>query len=256
MTSRTVPADLDGGAHAARGLRYQYLHTVQTLLDLVAREHPDVTSIYVEGLGPVTGVDQQIVDYSMLDKLGHPVRLVQVKSVADSSKVMRIGEVVEVVARLVKEDARSSALITNGRGGRHARDLVAALGQSRSSDEPRARLRVVAGSQSAVSKLLDLDEPRFSRLLDCQVTFGDEAPDVLAERLGRRLLQHRLDHRSGIGTLGAGMLLNHLLQTVMERAAGSASRAITLAEAEAMVNIDPLVVARAAGKLTWGACTG
>lgn len=257
MAVETKVMSPDGGSHAARGLRYQYLHTVHELLDLVTGQHHDAASLQVEGLGPAaTGTDQQIVDYSVLDGSGGTVRLVQVKSVADRSMTTGIGEVVAVVARLVEHEALSSALITNASGSRHARDLATALSGSSSDDDLRARLLVMAQSQPAVSTLLALDGPRFSRLLDCRVAFDEDDPDVLAEKLGRRLLQHRLAQRSGIGSPGIGMLLNHLLQTVMDRAATSPRREITLAEARELVNTDPLVVARAAGRLTWGRLHG
>ena len=125
----------DGGRNAARGLRYQYLRTLEALMDAVEEPGDDARAIHIEGRPGADGADADSIDYELTDASGQIVSAVQVKARAPGS-AMGAGQIFGVLGALVLErDATRYELRTNARAGDSAMDLMEALS---SAGEPRA----------------------------------------------------------------------------------------------------------------------
>jgi hypothetical protein len=109
MTVERDRPGLDGGRAAARGLRYQYLRTLESMLSLV--EDPRVASVRVEGPPSYEGhVDA--VDFDVLDFNGDCRMAAQVKSKAPEGSVSA-ADIFSVLAHLVSgHEALSYQLLT------------------------------------------------------------------------------------------------------------------------------------------------
>ncbi len=72
-----------GGKAAADGFQYQYLMTLEALLDTVEGGHPDVAAALIEPTGsPADGSshDPDAIDFALVDEHRRPIVVAQVKS--------------------------------------------------------------------------------------------------------------------------------------------------------------------------------
>ena len=69
----------DGGRNAYRGLRYQYLRTLEALMAAVEEPALGISAVHIEGMPGRDGADRDSVDYELSDANGRVVEAVQVK---------------------------------------------------------------------------------------------------------------------------------------------------------------------------------
>lgn len=81
----------DGGRSAARGLRYQYLRTLEALVDAAAEPGRGVAAVHVEGLPAPDGKAMESIDYELTGAGGRTLMAAQVKARAPGT-VMGAGE--------------------------------------------------------------------------------------------------------------------------------------------------------------------
>ena len=112
---------------AARGLRYQYLRTLEALMNAVEQPALGGEAVHIEGPIDPGGLNLNNIDYELSDVSGHIVSAVQVKARASGS-AMGPGEIFGALAGLVLDrDATQYELLTNAEAGDRARKLVAVL---------------------------------------------------------------------------------------------------------------------------------
>jgi hypothetical protein len=69
---------VDGGRSVAWGLRYQYLRTLEALMDAVEQPERCVVAVHAEGLPGADGKGRESIDYEVTDADGRFVLAVQV----------------------------------------------------------------------------------------------------------------------------------------------------------------------------------
>ncbi len=209
-------------------------------------------------MGDDDPTDQQIVDYAVLDSSGCCLKSVQIKSVRDvmASRPMGVGAVVRVLARLTQQVADEYELRTNARATSPAVRLATLIHGAADIDELKAGLQQLVAIAPSVGDLVDLSREQLLRLSRCKLFFADQPIDELSKGLRDRLREYRLGRRSGVGTQGAGLLLNHLVQQVMDRATSEGPRVFSLDDARAQILVDKFVIAVSVGRYTWGQAMG
>jgi hypothetical protein len=64
----------DGGRNAYRGLRYQYLRTLEALMAAVEEPALGIIAVHIEGMPGRDGGDRDSVDYELSDASGRAER--------------------------------------------------------------------------------------------------------------------------------------------------------------------------------------
>ena len=117
----------DGGRSAAWGLRYQYLRTLEALLDAVEEPHRGVAAVHVEGLPRDGQRAPESIDYELTDADGQVLLAVQVKARAAGTE-LGAGEIFKALAPLVRQrDAARYELLVSAGAGVSAKSLIAVL---------------------------------------------------------------------------------------------------------------------------------
>jgi len=232
----------DGGVLAAAGLRYQYLRTVDEVLDVIERGL-DVAALHIEGcrVRPADDdpTDKQIVDYEVVAPDGRCLKAVQVKSVMDpaNSRLFGVAAAREVFAELVKTDAEAYELHTNAPLAPETERLCELLAERRGS-----RAEPIAA----------LDVPHPARLARCRLIHDPRTADELRENLRGRIARFRSPREGGLAAQASGLLLRNLAQQIFDLAASMDHREVTVAGVRELLLTDALAVAAQAGRFTWG----
>src|SRR5689334_8795468 len=132
-----TPTD-DGGRIAARGLEYQYLRTLEAILDVLS--DADIAAIRVEGPSGSERVDA--VDFDVLDFAGNVRFAAQVKSAAPGRTVSAATTFGQLVDLVTNHDAAAYAVLTNATAEPSTLQLAAALG----TQQDASGLRTVLGT--------------------------------------------------------------------------------------------------------------
>jgi hypothetical protein len=91
-----------GGQSAAWGLRYQYLRTLEALMDAVEEPRRGVAAVHVEGMPRDDERTPEGIDYELTDADGHVVLAAQVKARAARTR-MGAGEVFKALVAVVRD---------------------------------------------------------------------------------------------------------------------------------------------------------
>jgi hypothetical protein len=249
----------DGGRSAARGLRYQYLRTLEALMDAVERRNNDLQSVHIEGrLGP-DGRPPESVDYEASDSAGNLNLVVQVKSRAPGS-TMGAGEIFGVLATLVEErDARRYELLTNALPGPSAGELLTALNSDAQKHNLRVAIDRILDSVSAErrqAKLRNLTEEHLLRLRRAIVSFDTRDDAEIIESLIDRVRLYRNKHRTGLGNESAGLMIGYLVDEIFKRASDARAPTLSIAEFESLLTVPGATLVQTLGYRDWGVIVG
>jgi hypothetical protein len=249
----------DGARNAARGLRYQYLRTLEALMDAVEQPGQSVEAVHVEGRPDAGGQDVNSIDYELSDASGHVVSAVQVKARAPGF-TMGPGEIFKVLAGLVSDrDATRYELLTNARAGDGARKLVAVLDSGLDFPALRAAIDTVLASVSADRPrdwLRHLNDEHIARLRRVRVEFDFRDDAEISEGLRSRLRRYRNRSRVGLGDESAGLVIDHLISEVFRRAGNAVEATLPVSHFRALLLVDGAILARALGRRDWGVVVG
>lgn len=245
---------LDGGRIAARGFRYQYLRTLESMLSLV--EDSRVASVRVEGPPSVEG-HADAVDFDILDLDGHCRLAVQVKSKAPGGSV-GAAEIFAVLVQLISaHDALSYQLLTNGAPASNASTLADTLSGNVEPIRLRDRLtEILATAPARLAQLRTLQPEQMERLARCCVLFDARDDVEILETLRENLRAYRNRARSGLGQRSAGMLTGYLVSEVFRRAADGSDAVFTIEELRSHLLVDAEDLARLGGVRDWGVVIG
>lgn len=254
MNRRPYGSGVDGGRIAARGLRYQYLRTLEAMLDLIDKPH--VSSVRVEG-PPSYEHHIDAVDFDVLDRDGHCCLAVQVKS-KDPGRSVSGAETFAILAHLISaHDASSYQLLTNGVPTSSARELADALSAGVELTELRERLvQLLALAPRRLAELRAMTPQMIQRLARCRVLFDGRDDVEILESLHEALRAYRNRARTGLGQRSAGMLTGYLVSEVLRRAADGSDAVFTIEELRLHLLVDSEDLARVGGMRDWGVVIG
>jgi GNAT superfamily N-acetyltransferase len=249
---------LDGGRSAASGFLYQYVRTIEALLDVADLE--SVAAVYVEGRpGSAGELVAESVDYELVDHAGVTLAAVQVKSRRPGGS-LGPSEVFGALAGLVHDrDAPRYELITNAIIGGPAARLVEILSSERVPGELRRRIGEVlsaAGADRAQARLGHMDDQELQRLRRAVVIVDPREDAVVHAILKARLRRYRNDHRKGLGDASAGLMAGYLIGEILRGAAAEGRARFTVAEFRSLLLIEGAALRSALSRRDWGVVVG
>lgn len=232
-----------GGVAAAAGLGFQYLATVDALL-----EHLETH----EGDFELTTEDprNEIIDFSL--SIGGEVWLsVQAKASVDGpdGRSMTPSEIVATAVRLVEDPAERYEIRTNRPLTHHAATLVDAM---RSIDHDWTAAEVRRIFVDAGAALPVLDHSHLLRLARLDVVSTGETDDEFAERITGRILALRRARSHGGGRDAARVLLRYLVAEVLHRSGRRTRRTLTRDAALELLGISQRSLAHCLGRYDSG----
>lgn len=248
---------MDGGRNAARGLRYQYLRTLEALMDAAVSPGQTVAAVHVEGLPQPDGAATESVDYEMTDASSRVMMAVQVKARA-SGATMGAGEAFRVLAGLVRDrEAESYALLTTATEGESARVLSGVLASGMDLAAMRSSIAGVLASAGVKQDLLaNVQDEHLVRLSRARIEFDSREDEEIIEDLRGRLRQYRNAARAGLGDESTGLLVGYLVSEIFRRAASPAAATVEVAHFRSVALVDGAELSRALGRRDWGVVVG
>jgi hypothetical protein len=249
----------DGGRSAAWGLRYQYLRTLEALMDAVEEPRHGIVAVHVEGLPRNDEKAPDSIDYELTDTNGHVVLAVQVKARAPGTEI-GAGQVFKALGRLVRDrDAARYELLISANAGKSAKSLMDVLRSGLPAGKARAAIGEILASVSSGRQpnlLRSLDDEHIVRLGRVQVEFDPRDAEEITEQLRSRLREYRNQASAGLGEQSAGLLIGYLVSEVFRRAAEATEATALVSRFRELLLSDGATVARALGKRDWGVVVG
>ncbi|WP_326563417.1 NB-ARC domain-containing protein [Micromonospora peucetia] len=246
---------VDGGRIAARGFQYQYLRTLEALLDWI--DNRSVASIRVEGPPPsgVEGVDA--VDFDVIDAQERCVVAAQVKSKQYGAQI-GVSQIVETLLRLVQaQDASEYHLLTNGTPSPSASRLIELLLEERPPAEiAEMVLRSLENAPARREQFKALGAVAHARLSRCKVIVDRRDDAEIREEIRERLRSYRNRSSKGLGERSAGLLSGYIISEILRLAADSNDSTFSLNDFRNLVLVDGDLLARAFGVNDWGVLVG
>ncbi|ADD40174.1 NB-ARC domain-containing protein [Stackebrandtia nassauensis] len=244
---------VDGGRVAARGFQYQYLRTLEALLERIDDE--SIAALRVEGGSGADGINT--VDFDLTGDGGERMVAVQVKSRQPGS-TMSASEAFGILLDLVVAvNAKEYQLITNAQAGPGMKDLVTALEAIDDFDElRRSLLATLAGAPSRASQVSQMLPSIIERFCRARVIVDDRDDIEIRYHLASRLRQFRVSAREGLGEQSAGLLLGFLISDVLRRAADEGAACLTRQEFRERLLVPGHVLAQSLAVRDWGVVVG
>ena len=248
----------DGGRSAAWGFFFQYVRTLEALLDVVDLD--SVRAVYVEGRGADGGGrPAESVDFELVDHAGVTVAAVQVKGRGPDG-FLGPAAVFRALSGMARDrDALRYELITNARLGESAVVLAEILRSGARPGELRRRISEVlsaVGAGRAKAELLRLGEEELTRLGRGFVTVDPREDAEVHAALRTRLRRYRNDHRRGLGDASAGLMAGYLLSEIFAGAAYEGLAEITVAAFRSWLLADSATLRGAVSRRDWGVVVG
>lgn len=243
----------DGGRIAARGLRYQYLRTLEALLD--ALDDDAVAAVRIEG--PHGAEQVNAVDFDVVAGDGRVMLAAQVKSVAPGGTVSAATAFGQLAQLVSEHDAESYHLLTNAAPEASAQQFAAVLASTTQPDEIRtALMTVLANAPARREQLTAFNDEQLRRLTRARAVFDLRDVSELRDALRERIRGYRNTHREGLGARSAGLLTRALTAEVFDRAAEAAQSVFTLERFRELLLVDGSALALATGARDWGVVVG
>ncbi|MEV8378679.1 hypothetical protein AB0P21_38420 [Kribbella sp. NPDC056861] len=244
----------DGGRIAARGFQYQYLRTLEYLLD--ALSNPQISAIRIEG--PVPAASTDTVDFDLLDQQGDSRVAVQVKSKAPHLTTSGPEVLATLIDLISVHQAHEYHLLSNSRPDRFAQLLSDEL-PYRGSDATTIRQRLADLAAAAPRRLAQLDalsDAQMLRFARSHVRFDPRDRQEISDGLRERIREYREQHRAGLGHQSAGLLTGYLIAEVLRRSGDASESTITVRDFRAALAVDSKTLARTIGVRDWGVIVG
>ncbi|SDK52803.1 hypothetical protein SAMN05216298_0416 [Glycomyces sambucus] len=246
-------SSLDGGRIAARGFQYQYLRTLEVLVERI--DDHRVSSIRVEGGWKSTG--RECVDFDVVDHAGGCILAVQVKS-STPGATMRAPDAFGILCELVRQqESEAYELMTNAVPAANARELAETLEAGLTPAELRGALEdILANAESRLTVLRGLKNDELIRLGRARLNFDQRQSEEIREDLREKLRWLRNRHREGLGDRSAGLLTGYLVSEVLRRAADGQSARWLITEFQEDLLVPGEDLARLCMGRDWGIIAG
>ncbi|MFB7129740.1 NB-ARC domain-containing protein [Kitasatospora sp. NPDC056273] len=254
-----------GGQAAAAGFQYQYLVTLEALLEALEDARHDIAAAVIEPSGhdndsdessPGTA-DTDAIDYYLVDDLRRPVVAAQVKSGGPDTE-LSAPAAYAILLRMVRAcpTAESYQLITNKRLHPKAVRLKQALTHGGDLGTLRAALRQALDRSSKLSSVDDLRDNDLRALGRARIKSDLRDPHEFRDQLRERIREHRARHRDGLGHQSAGRMSNHLVSEIHHRAAGESEGVLELEAFRSELLTESRHLAWDLGAFDWGIMIG
>lgn len=247
----------DGGRNAYRGLRYQYLRTLEALMTAVEDPALGISAVHIEGMPGRDGADRDSVDYELSDASGRVLEAVQVKKRA-MKKTMGASDAFRALKRLVEDqDADRYTLQVGVRAGESVKGLAAALESVRDPAALRASIDAVLASGDQRGVLADMPGEHLARMTRARVEVDSREDAEISESLRLRLRRYRERTRAGLGDESAGLLIDHLLEEISrcgEQETGAAT--VEVSDFRSWVCVEGVILQQVLGRRDWGLVIG
>lgn len=247
----------DGGRNAYRGLRYQYLRTLEALMAAVEQPALGITAVHIEGMPGRDGADRDSVDYELSDASGRVVEAVQVKKRA-MKKTMGASDAFGAIRRLVgDQEADRYTLQVGVRAGGSVRALAAVLESARDPAALRASIDAVLASGDQRDVLAGLPDEHLARMARARIEFDARDDAEISESLRLRLRRYRERTRAGLGEESAGLLIDHLLEEISRRGEQETGAAtVEVSDFRSWASVEGVILQQALGRRDWGLVIG
>jgi hypothetical protein len=244
---------IDGGRIAARGFEYQYLRTLEVLLDMA--DDPRVRSVRIEGPADADGRGNA-VDFDIVSADGTCALAVQVKSKAPEGS-FEISDAIPALIALVRDhDAATYQVLANGKPSGQARQLSFALDSSPPGTLLSVLEDLLASAPARLAQVRSLTAEQANRLSRCQLVFDDRDVREVRTCLRERLREYRNQARHGLGETSAGLLTGCLVAEILRRAADPGAAEITADELRSLLLVDGRHLSEMRGVRDWGVIVG
>jgi GNAT superfamily N-acetyltransferase len=249
---------MDGGRSAAQWFLYQYLRTLEALLDAMDEEL--VGAVHVEGRrGAADEPAAEGVDYELTDHAGRTLLAVQVKGRGPSGK-FRATDLFRAVSKLVHDrDAPSYQVIVSAAPGESADAFIAAIREAANAEDLRHRLdRVLSSARAsrARASLQSLPDRDLDRMRRVDAVIDRREDEEIREILHARLRSYRNTNRAGLGDESAGLMTGYLISEIFRSAADAGRAEFTIAEFRSMLLVNGATLRSALGYRDWGVVIG
>ncbi|MEU6171739.1 NB-ARC domain-containing protein [Streptantibioticus parmotrematis] len=247
-----------GGQAAADGFQYQYLVTLEALLDATDDHFPKVAAALIEpAITPdEDSTDPDAIDFELVDQNRGSVHAVQVKS-GGSGTEMSAPDAFGILIRMLRARPRAGSyrLITNMRLHSKATQLNRAL----SLDDPhqlREHLQRLLERSRWRDEPARMSDDELNRLGRARISVDSRQRYQLRDQLRERMRRLRNEHCRGLGHESAGRLTNHLAFEIHRRASGEFDGIFTLAEFHEELFTPGHHLAYELGEFDWGIMVG
>lgn len=252
-TGRGTDHRADGGRVAARGLRYQYMCTLEAILERIA--DPAAASIRVEGAAD--GPRVEAVDFDVLGHDGRILLSAQIKSKYRPGATISASVAFGVLLRLVAEsDAEAYLLRCAALPGTGAIELAACLGTAASTEDFREDLERTLRKSYGGFPGLSTSTEILQRLRRARLEFDTRAEAEVSADLKHKLRAHRNAASHALGERSAGLLAGFLIGEILRRAADESCASIAMDEIRDLLLVDARDLARAQAVRDWGVLVG
>ncbi|WP_159027413.1 NB-ARC domain-containing protein [Streptomyces sp. Tue 6075] len=243
-----------GGQAAADGFQYQYLVTLEALLDAAEGRISGVGAALIE---PAVTPDQDstdpdAIDFELVDHGNATLHAVQVKS-GGSGTEMSAPDAFGVLLRMIRARPRAQSyrLITNMRLHPKAMQLNRAL----STDGPhelREQLQRLLERSRWRHEPAAMSDEELGRLHRARISVDPRERYQLRDQLRERMRRLRNEHRDGLGHDSAGRLTNYLAFEIHRRASGEFHGVFTLTQFRDELLTPGHHLAYELGEFDWG----
>ncbi|MFE0377891.1 NB-ARC domain-containing protein [Streptomyces inhibens] len=247
-----------GGQAAADGFQYQYLVTLEALLDATEDRRPGVAAALIEpAITPdQDSTDPDAIDFELVDHDRRSVHAAQVKS-GGSGTEMSAPDAFGILLRMIRArpQACSYQLITNMRLHPKAVQLNQTLGVD-GLGELRDQLQRLMERSRWRHEPVGMSDEELDRLHRARISVDPRERFQLRDQLRERMRRLRNEHRSGLGYESAGRLTNYLAFEIHRRASGEYSGVFTLADFREELLTPGRHLAYELGEFDWGIMVG
>ena len=247
----------DGGRNAYRGLRYQYLRTLEALMAAVEEPALGISAVHIEGMPGRDGADRDSVDYELSDASGRVLEAVQVKKRA-MKKTMGASDAFRALKRLVEDqEADRYTLQVGARAGESVKGLAAALESAQDPAPLRTSIDAVLASEDQRGALAGMPGEHLARMTRARIEFDARDDAEISERLRLRLRRYRERTRAGLGDESAGLLIDHLLEEISRRGEKETGAAtVEVSDFRSWVCVQGVILQQVLGRRDWGLVIG
>lgn len=235
-----------GGASAAAGFQFQYLCTLQTLLDVVDQEPRAVaTVVTIEDIREL-GTSLQTMDFSVRSG-PNDESFVEIKYT--SRKTAGISEVVKNLLRMVEfGEASEYVMVTNTSLTTDIEALNSILSSGQSGTRIRQQLRALVSRSPGVADRVDeLDPVMTARLCRARIACLAVDLDEFYQQLKARVRDYRRSRGLALGEQSAEVLMGRLIAAIFQRAAQAPESRLNREDFEELLATGPYVLAQAVG---------
>ncbi|AUG78191.1 hypothetical protein CFP65_3395 [Kitasatospora sp. MMS16-BH015] len=256
-----------GGQAAANGFQYQYLVTLEALLESAENAPTDVVAAVIEPTHLTARVrwsatagsaeDPDAVDFLLVDADHQPVVAAQVKS-GGPGTLIHAPTAFAALLRMVRShpSARSYELITNRKLHRKTADLHQLLTSGKDLEYIRGELKEILSLSSQKTEPDNLSDIELLGLSRSSIRTDIRDRHELRDQLRERIRRYRLNHREGLGPSTAGRMSNHLVSEILQRASGGSDGVFTLDDFRAELLTSSPYLAHDLGAFDWGIMVG